>query len=615
VPAFLSAPANVSPTYRERLDRSATQHNGHLETLEEKARDILSTLMENRNEANMDISVLTTRLSRLIMAENEKTRELLNATLLQVSRATALEASRSSSLDVGSQLHDDSWVSISRANTPSPAPALSLHEAVRSGTLQQVRKILRSVRQNVDELDEEGCSALHTACVNKRFDIAKYLIQKGADVNQDDDTGSTPLHYAVQSGDAAFVRFLLSRHANRDFENDEGRKPFYYTDKNNWLLEWLRKWGHHVDAVDTVTGFTALIQAVRTGDEASVRELIDQGADLDAQCRTNNTALHYACESDNTSITSLLIDNRCKLDLKNKADWTPLMAAVRHGNLSAVQLLVSAGADLEATSSDEDYEKFTPLIAAIHEKHAPIACHLISAGAVLHTRDHSGYTPINRAGQAGLLDIVRLLVERGQSINEQNCNSGWSVIAEAAFHDFPDIVDYLADLGANLETRDGNRDTPLQKASINGATESVRRLLAHGANPNTRNYWDWTPLHDAAIRGYAEIVELLLIAGAGTETRNSRDEGGNTALILASKEKECVRMLVHHGADVDATNEKGWTSLMEASHNGSVEVAEMLLMAGASIDVKDETERTAMDLAREGGHDDCARVLAEYGVN
>lgn len=565
-------------------------------------------MMENRNDANMDITLLTTRLSRLIMAENEKTRDLLNATLLQVSRAVTPEFNRSSRLDV-EQLNDESWVAISRANTPSPTPAVSIHEAARSGTLQQVRKILRNVQQNVDELDEEGCSALHIACVQKRFDIARYLIQKGADVNQDDDTGSTPLHYAVQSGDASFVRFLLSRHANPEFENDEGRKPFYYADKNNFLLDWMRKFGHNLDAVDPKTKFTALIAAVKKSDDASAKELIDQRVDLDAQCSTKNTALHYACESENLPLIDLLIENDCKIDLQNKSNWTPLMTAVRKGKLSAVKLLVSAGADLEAKSSDTDYTDFTPLIAAIHEKHADIARHLIENGAALHVRDHWGYTPINRAGQAGLLDIVEELVHRGESINEQNSNSDWSIISEAAWHDFPDIIDYLAEQGADLEIRECNRDTPLQKACINGKTECVRRLLAHGAKPDTHNYWGWTPLHDAATRGYGEIIELLLEAGANTEARNSNDEGYNTALILANDEEECISLFIRHGADLNAQNKEGRTCLMQASQDGHEEVVRLLLEAGANKEIKDGTGSSALDLAREQSHNACVRLL------
>jgi ankyrin repeat protein len=271
----------------------------------------------------MDISALTSRLSRLIIAENEKTRDLLNATFLQVSRV--------SPLDVPPQTSDDSWVSISRANTPSPSSTISIHEAVKSGTLQQVRKILRNPRQDVDELDEEGCSALHLACINDRFDIAKYLLRKGADVNHDNDTGSTPLHYAVQSGNPALVHFLLSRRANCDFENDDGKKPFHYAAKDNFLLDWMRRFGHNVDAVDPVTGCTALIQATKRDDVSSVLTLIEEGADLDLQCSLKNTALHYACKTNNLKIIKVLIDNECKLELRNTDGRTPLMIAARRG--------------------------------------------------------------------------------------------------------------------------------------------------------------------------------------------------------------------------------------------------------------------------------------------
>ncbi|KAJ4299476.1 hypothetical protein N0V90_004721 [Kalmusia sp. IMI 367209] len=593
---------------RDRLDRSAQQHDGRLETLEQSARRILSTLMENRNDVATDVSALATRLSRLIIAENEKTRDLLTSTLLQISRSSMLDVAQQQ------QPNDESWVAISRANTPSLAPVVSLHEAATSGSLQQVRKILRNPRQNVDELDESGCSALHLACMNKRIDIAKYLLQKGADVDQDDDTGSTPLHYAVQSGDSGFVRFLLARHANRDFENDDGHRPFYYA-KDNFLLDWMRRFGHSVDAVDPVSGFTALIEAAKEGDGKSLKALIDQGADLRIQCPAKNTALHYACESGDLECIDLLISNGSKLDVANNTGCTPLIVATMEGNLAAVEHLVAARAELEARGTDEG---FTPLIAAIHDKRSDIARFLIDQGASIDARDDNGYSPMNRAAQAGLLDIVQLLLDHGIEANDVNPKSGTCTISEAAWHNFPDIVDLLAGLGADLEKlRDGNRDTPLQKASINGSTECVRLLLKHGAKPNVQNYWDWTPLHDAAVRGHSDIVKMLLEAGAETETRMSKGEGSNTALHKAVQDghTEVVRLLLAHGAKPDAQNKDGWTALAEASHYGHTEILEMLLKAGADTEIKDAMGSTPLHKAVRGGHGDCVRILREYGAN
>lgn len=314
--------------------------------------------MENHNEVTTDLSLLATRLSRLIIAENEKTRDLLNATLLQVSRA--------SFVDSIPRPENHSWVSISRANTPSPSPVVSIHEAAKSGNLQQVRKILRNPRQNVDELNKAGCSALHLACINQRFDIAKYLLQKGAEVNLDDNTGSTPLHHAVKSGNAAFVRFLLLHHASRDFENDDGRKPFYYADKDNFLLNWIRKFGHNADAVDPATGLTALTEAAKQGDITSVKAMIVQGAIVDIQCPANKSALHYACESGHLDVINHLLENDCKLELQDKASRTPLMVATRSGRKSYPNLENISSSDTFGVKPTQVLCLFPFLLVIVH---------------------------------------------------------------------------------------------------------------------------------------------------------------------------------------------------------------------------------------------------------
>ena len=307
---------------RELLGLSSQQHDGRLEVLEGKTKTIHDVLMQNRDEAAMDSSAITAQfkqLSQLIMTEHETMRGLL-------------QASHATTLDIAAQPQKNPRVSLPRARSPSPLPAVSIHEAAASGNIDQLRRLLRLAPQHVDGLDEEGRSALHVACLNQRFDAAYYLVvHKAANVNEDDDTGSTPLHYAVKSGDAAFVRLLLQRHANQNFKDNDGRKPFFYAKKDNFLINWMRKFGHHVDAVDPATGFTALIQAVKKGDLPSVEAMAEQGANLDFQCPTKNTALHYACELGNLEIISHLVDKDCGLDLQNETNCTPLMVAVRKG--------------------------------------------------------------------------------------------------------------------------------------------------------------------------------------------------------------------------------------------------------------------------------------------
>jgi hypothetical protein len=315
-----SSLTHVPILHRELITRSAQQQDGRLETLDGQTRKIIAGLMQNRDEATAVASVLKmmlSNLSQLVMVESEKTRNLFPI----IRHASPPDV-------VVAHPYDDPPVSISRAN--SPAPTMSIHEAAASGNIEQLRKLLKNPRQHINPVDED-LSALQLACLNQQLKAAKWLAQRGADPNREDEKGATPLHFAVKSGDAAFVRLLLEKGANREHMNDDGRKPFFYADKDNILLNWIRRFGHNVDAMDPVTGFTALIGAAKKGDVSSAEAMIDHEANVNVQCAKKNTALHYACELGNLDIITRLVDKGCALDLQNDTKCTPLLVAVRQG--------------------------------------------------------------------------------------------------------------------------------------------------------------------------------------------------------------------------------------------------------------------------------------------
>src|SRR5262245_2492834 len=83
-------------------------------------------------------------------------------------------------------------------------------------------------------------------------------------------------------------------------------------------------------------------------------------------------------------------------------------------------------------------------------------------------------------------------------------------------------------------------------------TDETKRLLAQGADPNEQDPDARTALHHAASGGYSELVSLLARAGG----------------------------------DVNATEQSGWTPLMEAALNGQVAVVSSLLALHAKVNIK-----------------------------
>lgn len=108
---------------------------------------------------------------------------------------------------------------------------------------------------------------------------------------------------------------------------------------------------------------------------------------------------------------------------------------------------------------------------------------------------------------------------------------------------------------------------------------------------------DCTPLMEAANGGFIDIVKLLLQHGANV---NAQSSSGNTALHFAccSGYDGVVQLLVQHNAELEHQNENGHTPLMEAASGGHVKVAKLLLDNGAGINThSSEFKESALTLA------------------
>ncbi|XP_055640730.1 ankyrin-2-like isoform X2 [Toxorhynchites rutilus septentrionalis] len=233
-----------------------------------------------------------------------------------------------------------------------------LHYAVWQNNEAAVNLLLvRSA--DIDAIDEVGYSALHLAAEHGYYELAKILLDGGCKVDYrqptDDPYPRTtlcdePLRLALRNRHYDVARLLLERGADPNKRYFFGSEINLATDVDS--LELLLTFGANTEARDR-SGITPLMRAVRTnGNMDSVLLLLQYGADVNAMTDARNdyrTVLHYAVLSGNASLVTLLIKQGARVDtpapLPEPDRPSPLDLAVLRGDPTLVRILLENGAN------------------------------------------------------------------------------------------------------------------------------------------------------------------------------------------------------------------------------------------------------------------------------
>ena len=213
--------------------------------------------------------------------------------------------------------------------------------------------------------------------------------------------------------------------------------------------------------------------------------------------------------------------------------------------------------------------------------------------------------------------VEHLILKYPQYANAIGGDAGTALHSASDTAGHLEVVRLLLKCGVDVDSRGYWDQSPLQRASTSGHLEIVQCLLDHGADPNFQDRSQFTPL-SLAVRNlrHFEIVRVLLEHNADA---NSQDKDGFTPLHRASelsRDPEIVRLLLKFGANPNARNNERQTSLHLVPSWGPMslrlEVSRILLAHGADIDAEDLSGRTRLQIASERGEDEMVRLLSEY---
>ena len=246
--------------------------------------------------------------------------------------------------------------------------------AAREGDIETAKAMLDQ-GVDINQTDVDGTSGLVVSIMNKQYTFAKFLLDRGADPNVTDVKGRAALYAAVDMRNedwsalpmrkgqdplpsAELIQAILAHHANvnaRLTHNLPGRSGMDYGD------------------VSLDEGTTPFMRAARSGDAATMRVLLQAGADPKLITKDGNNALLFAAgigyrdkqtqgtEAQALEALKLCMDQGLDVTQANNKGETALHGAANRGSDVLVKFLVEHGAKLDAKSKPG----FTPLDIAL----------------------------------------------------------------------------------------------------------------------------------------------------------------------------------------------------------------------------------------------------------
>ena len=423
-----------------------------------------------------------------------------------------------------------------------------LHRAIRSGELAWCRFLVAQQSADVNARDmQQGCTALHVACVCRRYDLARYLLQNGASFDATDLSGRTALQLAEDDAD---MRALLKR-ATELFSSGKKLKDEVSVEKSKWSKSPLRyllgcknkeaRTLLHV-AADTNTRLRALI---KFGEEINEKYPDCKLPDVNARDSDGDTPMHLAASKGYKNCVLDLVDEGARYNAENNAGKTPRDLATETGHKGTADLL----------------GLIDKMFLAVKARK--------------------------------LADIKSCLSQEKKLVNARN-SLGQSILHLACGFASIDIVNYLVSASnARIAGVDLGLKTPLHYAAESDSEACVEALLRAGAPLDARDRQDRRPL-DLGDPRRSRAIQLLQ-----TLHELFADLLSDEPRIFASEERIAERLKYVSVAPSTRDRAKN-TLLHHAVRLHYLPAARALLRLGAAYNSNNAQRKAPVDLIRAG---------------
>ena len=426
------------------------------------------------------------------------------------------------------QLIEIGW----KVNTPISGSSYAVHLIAKAGRVDLMDFIF-NLGANIDVVDHY--TPLHYACENGDLEMAKKLIELGANINittecsrwQDSENGNdeddiyrgmneTALHIAIDGGNVDLIKFLLENGADVHALDGDQISPLFKT-----------------------------LRPSCNSDLEIVQLLIKHGADIAAVCESGSNAVHMACLNEDPRYFEYFMTFTPDLNVKTNDGYNMLHFAVQSGNFVVVKMLLDLGVDINAATNCLD----TALSISMNTNNFEMVQYLLEKGAIFinspKTRDSCSDF---------IVYLIKQVMKNGEDLSHDLIKS------------YIDFIEYLFN---NCDDFSVPTEYHQSLYKIISANKSLFDRISNLLDPTKEG-----PLLHALCA--ANNCELLMEYIDRNYNVNSLNCSGESPLFYASNPK-IIQILVTKGINIDHKTSRGMTAFLRACEVGNVTLFESLL--------------------------------------
>lgn len=300
------------------------------------------------------------------------------------------------------------------------------------------------MKRIINRQDASGRTLLHTAVLLESPEIVEKLLSAGADKTIPDNSKKTAVHYAENSRNEK-IRLLFGFPKEQPIKPQiaepkktvetpiiqpekpldiPGNKPEQKIESSNKKAEKSQPAVPSVTVTQDTHSYNVILgvpdseflKAVKNQDFKAVKELLENGKNVNEADINGNNALFYALVNRNNPILNLLLSYGINPNYPNVHGQLPLLYAVNKSDRSSITAILDSGANI----NQQDTMGINAVMLAVFSHNVSMLKFLHAKGASLTGEDAFGNTLLHIAIKNGDLDITRYLLENGCDVYAPN---------------------------------------------------------------------------------------------------------------------------------------------------------------------------------------------------